>query len=170
MYQKERWPQATSVPGADATASLPIVNLHILREWALPYIERLRELCGPEVYTANWVGERLLREPEAMLELKLAACPRWLQGQDPDVEALGPEMYKEFAVGHNVPLILGIGAAFLDASAPADIAQRVRRYVEVGGRGGRFALYLCNIGANTPPQNLRTAVDVAHSIDPARLM
>jgi uroporphyrinogen-III decarboxylase len=86
------------------------------------------------------------------------------------VQELGPALYKDFAERNNVPLILGVGAAFLDSSTPAEIAQRVRQYVQIGGRGGRFALYLCNIGANTPPQNLRTAVDVAHSIDLSQIV
>jgi uroporphyrinogen-III decarboxylase len=84
-------------------------------------------------------------------------------GQDPDVEALGPAFYKQYALRHGVPLILGAGAAFLATAGPEAVADRVRRYVEVGGRGGRFALYLCNLGASTPPENVRAAVDTAHA-------
>ena len=78
------------------------------------------------------------------------------------VEALGPEFYKRFAHDHAVPLILGVGAAFLTESTPEEVAERVRRYVTVGSRGDRFALYLCNLGASTPPQNLAAAVEAAH--------
>jgi hypothetical protein len=55
-----------------------------------------------------------------------------------------------------------VGAAFLAESTPGEIAERVRRYVTIGGRGGRFALYLCNLGASTPPENLVAAVETAH--------
>jgi uroporphyrinogen-III decarboxylase len=163
LYQKRCFPKATRISGADATASLPIVNLPVLRDWVVPSIMRLRELCGPEVYVANWAGERYLPHPSAMLDLKLAVGPGALWAQDPDVESLGPAFFKEFAVARQVPLILGVGAGFLALAAPCEVEARVRKYVEVGGRGGRFALYLCNVGATTPPANLRMAVETAHA-------
>lgn len=163
LYLKKRFPKAKSIAGNDATASVPIVNLHILKEWVIPYILRLRELCGPEVYVPNWVGERYLKDPEEMLALKLQVCPGFLEGQDPDVETLGPGLYKDYAEQHAVPLILGVGARFLAQSTPEEVAERVRHYVEVGGRNGRFALYLCNLGATTPPENVRAAVEAVRT-------
>jgi hypothetical protein len=166
LYQKRRHPGAAKAAGADATASLPIVNLPILKRWIIPSIQRLRELCGPEVYVANWVGEHYLPNPAEMLKLKLAVGPGALWAQDPDVESLGPALFKDFAVAHDVPLVLGVGAGFLALAKPGEIEARVREYVEVGGRGGRFALYLCNVGATTPAANLRAAVETAHAVHP----
>jgi|Deesub1362A_J573_1020465.scaffolds.fasta_scaffold01118_11 uroporphyrinogen-III decarboxylase len=162
-YQLERFPQATGVSGADATASLPIVNPAILRDWAAPYILRLRELCGPRVYVANWVGERHLKDPAPMLELKLQVCPHFLEGQDPDVAELGPELYQQVAAQHEVPLILGLGAAFMASATPQEVRQRARRYMKVGLKHRRFALYLCNLGATTPLENVRAAVAAARA-------
>jgi hypothetical protein len=34
----------------------------------------------------------------------------------------------------------------------------VRRYVEAGRQAPGFALYLCNVDAETPPKNLRAAI------------
>jgi len=166
LYQKRLFPGASGIAGADATASLPIVNLPILKRWVIPSIQRLRELCGSEVYVANWVGERYLPDPAEMLRLKLAVGPGALWAQDPDVESLGPSVFKDFAVDQGVPLVLGVGAGFLALAAPGDVEARVRAYVEVGSRGGRFALYLCNVGATTPPANLRAAVETAHAVRP----
>ena len=163
-YQQRAFPDARGVSAVDATASPPIVNLEILRDWAAAPILHLRQICGPAVATANWVGERCLPDPAAMLELKLAVGPGVLWGQDPDVEALGPAFYKSYADRHDVPLILGVGAGFLARARPAAVAKRVRRYVDAGVRGGRFALYLCNLGASTPPENLRAAVEAAHAV------
>ena len=151
-------PRATGISGNDAAASLPIVNPDILKEWILPYVARLREKCGPEVVVPNWVGESCLKQPEDMLDLKLAACPGFIEGQDPDVEKLGPWFYKSFAIEKKVPLVLGVGAAFLALATPLEIRQRVKQYVEIGGKGGGFVLYLCNLGATTPPENVRAAI------------
>jgi len=165
-YQVGYFPNTPKISGVDATASPPIVSLRLLRDWVVPPILRLRELCGPRISVANWVGERYLEQPQDMLDLKLQVGPGSLLGQDPDVEALGPDCYKTYADRRNVPLILGVGAAFLAQARPAAVAERVRRYAETGARGGRFALYLCNLAANTPPENLRVAVDAAHMVRP----
>jgi uroporphyrinogen-III decarboxylase len=151
-----------TILGADAIASIPIVSPSILKEWVVPYVSRLRELCGPEVCVFNWVGERNLKNPGEMIDLKLEASQGFIIGQDPDVEVLGPAFYKRYAEKKGIPLVLGIGAVFMVESTPKEVADRVKHYVEVGGENGRFALYLCNLGATTPAENIRAAIDAAH--------
>jgi len=159
---KKEFPNVKNIAADDAAGSLPIVNPDIIKEWIVPYVLRLRELCGHEVYVPNWVGEKYLKGPEEMLDLKLQACPGFVEGQDPDVEELGPALYKEYANKKGVPLILGIGAAFMALSTPEEVTARVRHYIEVGGRDGRFALLFCNLGATTPPENVIAAMDAVH--------
>lgn len=156
---KKEFPNAGAVVGSDAVSSLPIVNLNILREWIVPYIMRLRKICGPEVYVPNWVGESHLKEPGQMLDLKRQVCPGFVEGQDPDVERLGPEYYKQYAQKHGLPLILGVGASFLASSGPEKVVERVRHYIDIGGENGRFALYLCNLGATTPAENVKAVIE-----------
>jgi uroporphyrinogen-III decarboxylase len=158
LHLKKEFPNVKSISGDDAASSLPIVNLEILKEWIIPYVLKLRKLCGPEVYVPNWVGESYLEKPDEMLNLKQQVCPEFIEGQDPDVEKLGPELYKKYAEKHRIALILGIGASFLSLSTPEKIFDRVKHYVEVGRNGGRFALYLCNLGATTPPENVKAAI------------
>jgi len=158
-YQKKNFPDAISIAGADAMSSLPILNFNMFEEWVVPYILRLRDICGPEVYVLNWVGERFLKKPEEMLALKLRVSPGFLEGQDPDVSALGPTIYKKYAETHAVPLVLGVGASFLAQAAPEEVCERVQNYIKVGGKNGRFALYLCNLGATTPAENIRAAIE-----------
>ena len=158
LYQKKHFPHVTSIGGSDAFASLPILNMKIYEEWVVPYILRLRKICGPEVYVPNWVGEKFLKKPEDLLALKLQVSPNFLEGQDPDVAALGPALYKAYAEENDVSLILGVGASFMDSSTSDEVYQRVKHYVEVGGENGRFALYLCNLSATTPPENVIAAV------------
>lgn len=158
-YQRKKFPNSKNIVGSDATASLPIVGPELLKKWIVPYILRLRQLCGPQVYVPNWVGESYLKNPEEMFNLKLQVCPGFLEGQDPDVAEIGPAVYKAYAEKQGVPLILGIGASFMDLSTPDEVAKRVRQYIEAGGRNGRFALYLCNLSAVTPPANVKAAID-----------
>jgi uroporphyrinogen-III decarboxylase len=61
-----------------------------------------------------------------------------------------------------VPLILGLGAAFLALSTPREVFDRVTHYLEVGGKNGHFALLLCNLGATTPPENVMAAIKAVH--------
>ena len=158
-FLKSELPRAKSICCSDAVSSLPIVNMEILRQWSIPYILKLRKICGPEVYVPNWVGEHYLPNPEEMLDLKLKVCPDFLEGQDPDVARIGPEVYKAYAQRQNVPLILGIGARFLSRSSVEQVVERVRHYVTVGGKDGRFALMLCNLADDTPPANILAAVE-----------
>ena len=68
----------------------------------------------------------------------------------------------DYAVKHDAPLILGIGAGFLALASPPEVEERVKHYIEVGGKGGRLVLYLCNLGATTPPENVRAAIQAVH--------
>jgi len=157
-YQQKLFPDAKSICGADAYASPPILSPSFLVEWALPYIVRLRELCGEGVYVPNWVGDSCFDNPEEMFSYKLKACPKFLEGQDPDVEKIGPEKYKEYAEKHNVPLVLGIGSKFLAQASRKEVVDRVQNYIDIGGRGGRFVLYLCGLTKTTPPENIRAVI------------
>ncbi|MBT8368005.1 MAG: uroporphyrinogen decarboxylase family protein, partial [Deltaproteobacteria bacterium] len=162
LHLKKEFPNAKNISGDDASGSLPIVNPDIIKKWIIPYVQRLRELCGPEIYVPNWVGEKYLKNPEEMLDLKHKVCPDFVEGQDPDVEELGPALYKEYAEKKNIPLLLGIGAAFMALNSPKEVAKRVRKYMEIGGKGGRFALLFCNLGATTPPENVESAIETVH--------
>jgi len=158
QYMARLFPEARGICGSDALSSLPIVNMDILECWSTPYILRLRETCGDKVYVPNWVGEHHLSSPEEMFDLKLKVCPRFLQGQDPDVAAIGPEVYTDYAERRGVPLILGIGSSFLAQSPEKEVADRVKRYLRAGGRNGQFCIYFCNIDSATPVENLKSAL------------
>ena len=162
LHLKKEFPNVKNIAGDDAAGSLPIVNPDIIRNWIVPYFLRLRELCGPEIFVPNWVGEKYLKNPEEMLDLKHQVCPGFVEGQDPDVAELGPALYKAYAEKMNVPLFLGIGAAFMALSSPQEVVERIRQYIEIGGKDGRFALLLCNLGATTPPENVKAAIDAVH--------
>ena len=159
----EIFPDVAGIAGADATASVPIISPDMAREWAIPYIERLREVTRDDVSIPNWVGEANLPDPETYVDMKLEVTQHFIEGQDPDVERLGPEFYVEYADRHDVPLVLGVGASFLALAEPRDVYERVTHYVRAGMEHDRFALYLCNLGATTPEENVRAAIDAVRT-------
>ncbi|UCH21745.1 MAG: hypothetical protein JSU83_00265 [Deltaproteobacteria bacterium] len=161
-HLKSEFPETKAICGSDAMSSLPIVNLDILEDWSATYISRLRQACGSEIYVPNWIGESHLKDPLKMFDLKLKVCPRFLEGQDPDVAHIGPEVYKEYAENKGVALILGIGSSFLTSSRPQDIVKRIQHYITAGGKNGRFCLYLCSVDSVTPVENLKAAVQAIH--------
>jgi uroporphyrinogen-III decarboxylase len=155
------FPDVAGIAGADATASVPIISPGMAEEWVIPYIKRLRDVTRDDVSIPNWVGEASLKDPESYVDMKLEVTQHFIEGQDPDVESLGPEFYVDYAARHDVPLVLGVGASFLALAEPRDVYDRVQRYVRAGMEHDRFALYLCNLGATTPDANVRAALDAA---------
>lgn len=162
LFLKEKFPHAPAMVGADALASLPMINEDIMGQWVAPYIERLREALGPNVYVPNQTGERYSKTPEIVMDIRRRCNPLYVEGQDPDVEALGPEFYKQYAEKHDLPLLLGVGAAFLNNATPEEVAARVKHYVQTGGKNGRLWLYLCNLSPSTPEENIAAAIESVH--------
>lgn len=163
LHQKAHFPDAISIVGSDATASLPILSPSIISEWVVPSILHLQALCGPGIHVPNWVGESFLQDPAPMLDLKLSVSGDYIEGQDPDVARLGPERYLRYAQEHDTALQLGVGAAFLAQNTPAEVTARVKHYLEIGKQHDRFALFFCNMGATTPPKNVQAAVEAVHT-------
>ena len=156
------FPDATTISGADATASVPILSPTMIEEWVMPYIARLRDATHPDLSVPNWIGEAGLKEPLDLMDRKLTVTQHFIEGQDPDVEKLGPDYYVEYADRNDVPLVLGVGASFLALSSPSKVFDRVKHYVRTGMQHDRFALLLCNLGATTPEDNVRAAIAAVH--------
>ena len=55
--------------------------------------------------------------------------------------------------------VLGLGAAFIATAQPEEVYERVKYYTEIGGKNGGFYLYLCNLGATTPEENVTAAME-----------
>lgn len=162
QYLQKKFPDTPRIVGADALASLPIINEKIMEDYAVKYIQQIFKACGERICIPNHTGERYSKTPERFLEARLLCNPHFVQGQDPDIEQLGPEFYKEFANKHDLPLLLGLGATFLTQATPEQVHDRVKYYVEAGGKDGRFVFYLCNLEPGTPKENIKTAIDALH--------
>lgn len=144
--------------GADALASLPFLTQSMLDEFCIPYILRLKEICGPRVVVRNWWGDAYTDDPESFWFQKLKVSPGVLEVQDPDLFKIGPERVMDFAQKHNLTVIFGIDQKLLAQGSAAEIKQRVKTYVRIGARQKKLIVYLCNLNRDTPPENIRAAV------------
>jgi uroporphyrinogen decarboxylase len=157
--QKAALPEASAAVGADALCSPPMTSPAIIREFAIPYILRLRELCAMPVSVVNWWGESSLPDASDLLDLKRQVASGLIRAQDPDVERLGVEVFKEYTVRHGLALELGIGEHLLDRGPVSAIRFRIRDCIERAAGGGRLILYLTSLSAGTPPDNVRAAIE-----------
>ena len=156
--QQGEFPESTVAIGADALCSPPMMNPSFIKKFSIPYIHRLRELCKQPVAVINWWGESHVKNPIELLTLKLDVAAGLIRAQDPDVAALGPEIFKEFAVKHKVVLELGVGSAVLNAGTADEITGRIKNYIQKASPGGQLILYLTNLNADTSPENIHVAV------------
>ncbi|MGD8561600.1 MAG: uroporphyrinogen decarboxylase family protein [Desulfarculaceae bacterium] len=144
--------------GMDAWASPPNVDLDIVDNFVLPYIERLRGTLGERVVTGGQWGEEKSHDPERFMLQKLKACPITLRISDPSLHVLGPHRVKEFAQRHKVRVTAGLDAGLL-MDGPIDlIIERIRFYIDVLGREENLFIYLNQIPATTPPAHIHAAV------------
>ena len=82
---------------------------------------------------------------------------------DPDLNDLGLERVKAFANNHDVFVTAGVDATLLCKGPPEAIVERIKDYIDALGREGRFAIYLNQIPAETPPGHIHAAVAACHT-------
>lgn len=153
-----RFPDVTLVPGSDAVASLPFISLDMMEEFALHYIERLRSLTDNKAVVDNWWGDSFVDDQDKFWEFKLRACPDYLKVQDPDLYRVGAQKAKDYALAHDLPVMLGVSNNLLTQGPAEEIEKRIHEYLEIMGDDGRNLLYLCNFSAQSPLENARASV------------
>jgi len=166
VCQREHCGSNETATGSDALASPPLATIEIVREFCLKYIQELEQLVGGIRLAGLW-GESCLSEPETLLDLKKAGSPGAIQVLDPDVTALGPTFFREYADQSDLSLVVGLDANLVGAGSAEEVALRARRFIDEAGKTGRFVLFLNDIPYETPPENVRAAVAVAHEYQAA---
>lgn len=157
-------PGAEIANGKDAVGSLPFITEDMVHEFSVPYLHKLRKLCGdrPGVRCDNWWGDAFAADTEKYWDIKLSVTPQYLKVQDPDCFRVGTERARAYADKKGCALSFGVGTLILQKGTPEQITQRVHEYMEVGSRGPygkKFFLYFCSFSGQTPPENVRIAVD-----------
>jgi hypothetical protein len=147
-----------SATGADALASLPITNPEIIENYALGYVEALRNDIG-HVGVSAWWGERYLKTPEELMSLKLRGSPASLRGYDPDVYAAGPERFAVFAASRGAGVRLGIDSSLLTRGAPGEVVERAKQYARAVQGNVSPGIFLNEVTRETPSAHVHAAVN-----------
>ena len=130
--------QKGQVPFVRAAAELPDVRFVLVARWLDDAVEQLRSDAGPNVELTGWVSETELqswyRRAGVYVQASrhegfgLAVAEAMLAGCVPvvlDVTAM--------------PEVVGDAGVLLGSQDPAEVAEGVRRALELGGQGGRRA-------------------------------
>ncbi len=157
-YQIQVFPQAKLAVGADALCSPPMVTKEIIEEFSIPYILKLRELCSIDIAVVNWWGDSVFNPVNEFLQLKRRVSVGKIRAQDPDVAKLGVKPFKEFASKYDLTLEIGVGS-ILNKGSTDMIKDLIKSYIDQGAPGGKFIVYLTNLDADTPPVNVKAAVE-----------
>ena len=167
--QRESIGSREPATGSDALASPPLISVEMVREFCLKYIQELEKLLGGIRLAGLW-GESSVRDPRELLAIKVAGSPGSIQVLDPDVTALGPAFFRNYAEETGASLVMGIDANLVGSGTVGDIEARASRFIEEGGKAGRFVLFINDIPYNAPPRNVHAVVSVArgYSADPSQ--
>ncbi len=160
-------PDATIANGKDAVGSLPFITEDIAEEFSVPYLLKLRDLCGggDGIRCDNWWGDAFASSAEDYWETKLKVTPQYLKVQDPDCFRVGTERARAFADTKGCALSFGVGTLLLQKGTREDITRRIHEYMEVGSSGPygkKFFLYLCSFSAQTPTENVKIAIEAVN--------
>jgi len=166
--------------GADAWAAFPNLTPEMVEEWVAPYAHRLLDACKPfgviasAIASADYCEERVDKISNEMIIkcfqafAKVTGVPIAFigmgRGQDWDLTAVRDYAWNSKIKWYGrAPIIAGINARFLRDSSVEEIAELVKRYIDVMGRRGRFFIFLANIPADTPPDHVHAAISAVRT-------
>jgi hypothetical protein len=169
--------------GPDAWAAFPNLTIEMLREWVVPSAKRLAAKGKERKWTigAGLVAADYCEEDPAKFEKQImwqcfdVMCELGLLGMKMVLGAMGrtqdwdPNWVQEYALTHGdkgakLPISMALNGRFLRDSKPEEIIAKVRQWIDVLGREGKFSLSTANIPADTNPLNVFTAAAAVHQL------
>jgi len=156
---------------SDAWASQPNVTPDMVREFCLPYVEKvIRATSTPMrtvLDTGSW-GERAVRDPREVLDIKMRMMlpgnrfpslrPLFLLVWNEDYEELGIPFFREYAEEKKVCLMLNVRPDLLETGPPRAVADRVWEVIREGAGNGRFVLLANLVPVGTPVEHVHALV------------
>ena len=165
VCQREKSGVKVTATGSDALASPPLATVPMIHEFCLRYVQELEKSVGGIRLAGLW-GESRVADPQELLAVKLAGSPGSIQALDPDVTALGPKYFRNFADQAGIDLIMGLDANLIGTGPVSAIVTRAQRFIEEGGQHGRFMLFMNDIPAATPSAHVQAVVATAREYHP----
>ncbi len=156
---------------SDAWASQPNVTTRMVREFCLPYTEKIVRATNSAMRTVmntgSW-GERAVADPREVLDIKMEMITRgnplptlrpfYLLVWNEDYEEVGIEKIRAYAEEKKVCLLLNVRPDLIEAGPVERIVSTVRELVLKGAGGGRFTLLVNLIPPGTPEEHAQALV------------
>ncbi|MBN1636791.1 MAG: hypothetical protein JW920_09765 [Deltaproteobacteria bacterium] len=160
---------------SDAQASPPIISPDMIRQFCLPYVEKIiRATSTPQctvLDTGVW-GEGEVKHPHDMLDIKMdmmlpgnnfkALRPFFILAWKEDYEKTGIPVLRHYAEDKGVNLMLNVPPLLFMRGTTGEIVETVRMLIKQGAGNGKFALLLNMIPPDVPVGKVHTAVAAAH--------
>jgi len=164
--------------GADAWACVPNLSVKEMKEWVVPYMQRLmtkgREF-GMTVTSRS--GDYCEERPEKFdaevlhgsFDVQVAThggpslflgMGRW---QDYPLEPVQEYTSKYREQGIKVSITAGVDARLLRDGPVGKIVSTVKRFINAFARDHKLDIFLANIPADTPPDHVHAAVAATHT-------
>jgi uroporphyrinogen decarboxylase len=165
---------AAIVVMADAWASQPNVTVEMVREFCLPYIEKIIRATNSPLRTVmdtgSW-GERSVENPRDVLDIKMdmilpgnafkALRPFFLLVWNEDYEEVGISRIRSYAEEKKVCLMLNVRPNLIEEGPPEVIVENVRKLIKEGAGKGKFVLLLNLVPIGTSVEHVHAAVAAA---------
>lgn len=154
---------------SDAWASQPNMTPEMVREFCLPYIEKIIRETSTSMRTVldsgSW-GERSVKDPRQVLDIKMdmmlpgnnlkALRPFFLLVWNEDYEEIGIPMVRSYAKEKKVCLALNIRPDLIEEGPPETIVETVRKLIREGAGKGKFILIINLVPLGTPVEHVHT--------------
>jgi uroporphyrinogen decarboxylase len=161
---------ASIVVMSDAWASAPNMTPPMIREFCLPYVQKVIKATNSAMRTVvdsgSW-GEKETRDPREILDIKMEMMagnpikplrPFFLLVWNEDYEGVGIQKIRDYAEEKKVCLMLNIRPNLLEEGPRQAIVRTVKGLIHEGAGDGRFVLLINLVPVGTPVENVHTAV------------
>lgn len=166
--------------GADAWAAYPNLSPELVEEWVVPYSQRLMQNCmkfgfpALPVASGDYCEENLSKFDKQILWKTFDAEIKTMMGQpvifmtmgrwheyplEPVVEYL--DQFK--SKGIQASVTIGVNARLLRDGPPERIIDTVKRFIKAFAYDHKLTIFLANIPADAPADNIHAAVEAVHT-------
>ena len=167
----------TVARGADAWASVPNLSVNDMKEWVVPYNQRMITGAAEYGISANSnSGDYNEERPEKFdTEIVHGSFDVEIASQGSPSLFLGMGRWEEYPLepvrdytakyrnqGTSVRITAGVNARLLRDGPIEKIVSTVKRFIDAFGRDHVLSIFLSNLPMDTPPAHVHTAIAAAH--------